>query len=344
MREAEKAMKPVSKKWIYHLQKIQMCGPGGKSEDCVGTLHKDNHVATVLLSLPSEHVGGILHVQHQNETMVLSSDNKGPQKNIDGSRWLYGAFLTFCTHSVQEIISGWQVFIIYDVYEEGGDDNQGDDEDSNSDEDDEDYEDDVQQVADWLDAGEEPVATSNIHNNEQTELAQAVWQYMAKIPPTHGVAFFLRHRYSLPTLDEVVLKGADRIIYNAFSKREDLSVSIQGVLGYVGVVNREDVSVDFMAVSMKDFLPTPSGNDDADPPSTDSADGSAATGGNRKRKEVGEKSTFHLIADKKNGAMYVYHDERDADEDDQVLNGHYTYFVGCMLIRSVEKAKATAKH
>jgi hypothetical protein len=75
--DAEEAMKPVSKMWSYHLYKIHMYGPGGKFEGHADTLHQSNHVATVVLSLPSKHVGGILRVKHHREAMRFDF-SKGP--------------------------------------------------------------------------------------------------------------------------------------------------------------------------------------------------------------------------------------------------------------------------
>ncbi len=57
------------------------------------------------------------------------------------------------------------------------------------------------------------VDSRQIKDKEQTELMDAVSQYIWGIPPTDGVALFLRHRYSLPAWnDALVLKGADRAI------------------------------------------------------------------------------------------------------------------------------------
>ncbi len=325
MNVAETAMKPVSKKWNYHLYKIHMYGPGGKFEDHVDTLHKSNHVATVVLSLPSEHVGGTLRVRHHGEAIEFNSA-KGSIKNAygNGTRFRYGAFFTDCTHSVQEVTSGWRVVVQYDVYEEDGDDNQGDDEEIDGEDDNQVS---VEHVASCLESNRS-VGSSNIHNKEQTELVQAVLQYLTKIPPTDGVAFFLRHRYSLPALDEEVLKGADRTIYDTFSKREDLAITIQGVLVYIGTKDMEQDSVDVTAVSMKDFMPSDSGTKK-----------SVVTGGNKKKRKI-EKSTVHLIVDRNNGAMCVHETGETGNEP---ADGYTSYFVACVIIRPVENRKPAAK-
>jgi hypothetical protein len=372
MYETEVAMKPASKKWIYQLYKIHLYGPGGKFEDHVDTLHQNNHVATVVLSLPSEHVGGILRVRHHGETMEFDSA-KGPiqDKYGSGRSLRYGAFFTDCTHSVQEVVSGWRVVVQYDVYEEVDDaeivneddkadnvENQGDDEEIDS----ANYNHDtIELVVDCLEDCHTWVGTSKIHNKEQTPLIQAVLQYMTTIPPTHGVAFFLRHQYSLPALNEVVLKGADRVIFDAFSKRGDLSISIQGVLVYVETRYLEQVSVYVAAVSLEDFLPTveddeEEGNDenedekkgkdedddedndeDNDQRSTDSPDSiSAATG----KDEASEKSrVVHLIVDEKNGATRIHDCGQTGNEP---ADGYTSYFVACMIIRPIEKENSAA--
>ncbi len=331
MEEMELAMKPASRKWTYHLYKIHMYGPGGKFEDHVDTLHANNHVATVVMALAAEHVGGILRVQHHGEVMEFDSA-KGTMRVKYGSTYFcYGAFFTDCTHSVQEVISGWRVVVQYDVYEEGGDDNNGE---SQSD----DEEITNMKISDaaghlaWIMYSPKSVGTSNFLNKEQTELVQAVLQYLAKLPPAHGVAFFLRHRYSLPALDGVVLKGADRIIYDALSRRGDLSISVKGVLVYIQIEEAEEVSVEVVAVSMKDFLPAYD-NGHAEQSIACGDSDSAET----EQMEV-EKITAHLIVDKRNGALRVHETEEMGNEP---ADGYNTYFVGCMIIRSNGKL---AKH
>jgi hypothetical protein len=192
------------------------------------------------------------------------------------------------------------------------------------------------------------VGTSKIYDKEQTELVQAVSQYMSKIPPTHGVAFFLRHRYSLPALNEVVLKGADRTIYDAFSKRDDWSISLQGVLVYVETAEGEQSAVYVTAVSMDDFLPASSSDDDdddKDKQSTDSDDSIAATREKKKQKKAAKKSvtrkesTVHLIVDEKNGATCVHDCGETGNEP---ADGYTSYFVACMVIRSIEEGKPAA--
>jgi hypothetical protein len=284
-----------------------MYGPGGKFEDHADTLHKSNHVATVVLSLPSEHVGGILRVSHHGETMEFDS-SKGPitQDWYDNkyTALRYGAFFTDCTHSVQEVISGWRVVVQYDVYEEvvekTGYTN-------------------VEQVDVCLDLGKS-IDTSVIHDKDLTELMQAVSQYMAKIPPEDGVAFFLRHRYSLPALNEVVLKGADRTIYDAFSKRPDLSVSVQGLLAYIETEEEKSVSVEVKAVSMKDF----SGVDDQKEVANPAYD-----------KERMVEGRVHLIVDEKHGAVRVH--QTGGYMGNEASDDYTSYYVACMIIRSKNK-------
>jgi hypothetical protein len=311
----EKTMKPALKKWTYHLYKIHMYGPGGKFEDHADTLHQSNHVATVVLSLPSEHVGGILHVRHHGEAIQFDS-SKGPPQDTD---LLYGAFFTDCTHSVQEVISGWRVVVQYDVYEETLKEINSDVrkiEYKKSDRGKECYDDydyPVERVFECLERNR-LVGTSMFHDKEQSELIQAVSQYMTTIPPSDGVAFFLRHRYSMPALNELVLKGADRIIYDAFSKREDLSISIQGVLAYFATEEEWPVSVEVKAVLMNDFedkeeMVNPSINDKT-------------------------LSTVHIIVDENNGAVRVHNSGRYLGN--QAANDHTSYFAACMIIKYID--------
>jgi hypothetical protein len=205
---------------------------------------------------------------------------------------------------VQEVISGWRVVVQYDVYEEV-DEKTG-------------YT-NVEQVDVCLDLGKS-IDTSVIHDKDLTELMQAVSQYMAKIPPEDGVAFFLRHRYSLPALNEVVLKGADRTIYDAFSKRPDLSVSVQGLLAYIETEEEKSVSVEVKAVSMKDF----SGADDQKEVANPAYD-----------KERMVEGRVHLIVDEKHGAVRVH--QTGGYMGNEASDDYTSYYVACMIIRSKNK-------
>jgi hypothetical protein len=304
----EYKMKPKLRRWTYHLYKIHMYGPGGKFEEHVDTLHTSNHVATVVLSLPSEHVGGVLRVRHHGEAVEFDL-SKVPRQ--DGHRFLtYGAFFTDCTHSVQEVISGWRVVVQYDVFEEIGIDEELEDED------------DYYTFA-CLDEYSTSIDTSMVHKKEPTALVQAVSEYMATIPPTDGVAFFLRHRYSLPALNEVVLKGADRIIYDAFSKRADLSISVQGAVAYLEIESEWPVSIEVKGVSMKDFVRGPYDQKEEMDPDVDT------------KRKVDPSSTVHLIVDEHNGSTCVH--ENFGYMGNEPSDDCTSYFVACMIIRSAEK-------
>jgi hypothetical protein len=143
-----------------------------------------------VLSLPSEHVGGILRVRHHGEAFEFDS-SKGPSvntyyKHVDLP---YGAFFTDCTHSVQEVTSGWRVVVQYDVYEEPVNEEinsdveksgseEGIDRDEENDIDEEihienGYKDTIDRVFESLMCGK-LIETSMIHDKEQTELVQAV--------------------------------------------------------------------------------------------------------------------------------------------------------------------------
>jgi hypothetical protein len=359
MEQLKMAMKPSSKKWTSRLHSIKMYGPGVKFGDHVDALHQSNHVATVVLSLPAKHVGGILRIQHLGEAMEFNSA-KRPKKDMyyGTTHFRYGAFLTHCSQAMKEVISGWRVVVQYDVYEDGGADH-NQDEDYNIE--DEESDRNEKYKARLLDShfGENKfsVGMSNILKNNQTELVQAVSQYMAKMPPTQqGVAFLLRHRYFLSALDEVrVLKGVDRMIYDAFSKREDLSISIRGLLVYVKNWDYNPVSYKVTSISMNDLLPKLSASydvfddelfdDDDNLPSTHRC---MATEANTEKREIAtsEKCTVRLIVDEKNGSMLVYSPDEclhgcdcwgEWVSGEDPPSGHNTYYVSCMIIRSLEK-------
>jgi hypothetical protein len=143
---------------------------------------------------------------------------------------------------------------------------------------------------------------------------------MATIPPTDGAAFFLRHRYSLSALNEVVLKGADRIIYDAISKRADLSISFTGVLAYFATDEECPVSLSVKAVSMKDFVP----HADDQEKVVDQDDD--------KEGNVDSSSTVHLIVDADNGAVRVH--ETGGFMGNEASDDYTSYYAACMIIKS----------
>jgi hypothetical protein len=129
-------------------------------------------------------------------------------------------------------------------------------------------------------------------------------------------------------LDDVVLKGADRIIYEAFSKRGDLSLSVEGVLAYVETEDERDVSVKIKAVSMKDFFPDGGCKDEV----VVDAGSSTASKRKRKKKAIGK---VHFIVDEFNSAQCVH--ETGGYMGNEPSDDFTSYYAACMIIRSIDE-------
>ena len=99
---------PHDKQWSYKLYKMHLYGPGGKFEEHADTVHSSNHVATIVVSLPSEHKGGALVVSHREETARFDFSAAS-----DNMQW--AAFYTDCIHKVEEVTEGWRVVLQSDV-------------------------------------------------------------------------------------------------------------------------------------------------------------------------------------------------------------------------------------
>ena len=116
----ESVMKPKGKAWRYQLYKMHMYGPGGKFEKHVDTLHQDNHVATFVVCLPSEHEGGTLEIEHLGKTLEANFSGKIYKAEGDWQdTFPYAVFYTDCAHRVDEVSKGWRIVVQFDVYEEG---------------------------------------------------------------------------------------------------------------------------------------------------------------------------------------------------------------------------------
>jgi len=90
---------------------MRIYGPGGFFNSHVGTLQNTNHVATVVVALPTEFEGRSLVVQHQGNTSYFYLSNGSIEKPA------FCAFYTDCTHEVQKVTKGYPIVLQYDVYE-----------------------------------------------------------------------------------------------------------------------------------------------------------------------------------------------------------------------------------
>jgi hypothetical protein len=117
-----------------------------------------------------------------------------------------------------------------------------------------------------------------------------------------------------------VLKGADRIIYDAISKRADLSISFTGVIVYFATDEEWPVSLDVKAVSKEDF---PRYLDDSE---------NLADPDDGKERKVDFPSTVHLVVDEDNGAVCVH--ETGGMMGNEAADDYTSYYAACMIIKS----------
>ena len=216
--EWESVMKPKGKAWRYQLYKMHMYGPGGKFEKHVDTLHQDNHVATFVVCLPSEHEGGTLEIEHLGKTLEANFSGKIHKAEGDWQdTFPYAVFYTDCAHRVDEVSKGWRIVVQFDVYEEEqqgwlarGEEQDGEREDA------------LERGIDYFisDLGLEapPNEDALAGDPDCPDVVDAVKAFFSR-PSDHSLGFFLRHRYSLPSLESLRLEGSDRRLFDALAKK-----------------------------------------------------------------------------------------------------------------------------
>jgi hypothetical protein len=162
---------------------------------------------------------------------------------------VYCAFFTDCEHEVEEVTKGWRLVLQYDVYQNPypADDMSKDDTDD---------EEDVNALATgWEELRWEPVTEpSSIAVAEiESKVETAVLEYLAGHDKGDRVAILFRHRYSLPSLKDCVLKGADSLLYDVFCSNK-WNRKLQGiVLRWETDMDNEPCDIDVVPVSMDDF-------------------------------------------------------------------------------------------
>ena len=261
-RAIEQAMKfNMNSKWVYKLYKMHIYGPGGLFLPHADTLHAPNHIATVVVGLPTEHEGGDLVVSHQGDKSTFNFRNETAEKTI------YCAFFTDCTHEVKEVTSGYRIVLQYDVYEEI-DTKEIDTKEidtKKSDSDSESYSDESsicghdKIVEGWCKYGAPENPRTNMFyskNNESPEAAElAILDYFSDLKEGDNVALLLQYRYALPTLDAKLLKGSDAMVYRMFALSGRWKCTLQGLIlrAETDIDGYWQGDVKIRPVSMKDF-------------------------------------------------------------------------------------------
>jgi len=85
-------------------------------EGCFFVPHRDSEkedgmFATFVLSLPSAHEGGQLHIHHDGQTKVIDFGGFDSKFQLQ-----YGAFYTDCQHEVKPVTEGYRICIVYNLF------------------------------------------------------------------------------------------------------------------------------------------------------------------------------------------------------------------------------------
>ena len=100
---------PPHAKLTPHLHNLLIYGKGQFFKPHQDSEKLDNMVATLVICLPSAHIGGDLCVSHQQEQYRFVSENLG-----DGDARCF-AFYADCIHEVEPVRQGWRVTLTYNL-------------------------------------------------------------------------------------------------------------------------------------------------------------------------------------------------------------------------------------
>jgi len=232
-------MKPDGVEWECKLYKMHIYGVGGKFDEHMDTLHADNHVATLVIQLPSEYEGGTFTVKHRNEETTIGSvlkmdDDETEQgdANVDGddhdSRAI--VFFTDCPHTIAPVTKGWRAVIQYDIYETkasltgGSENDEGEDDDH-----DEEYYD----AEDYDGEEENGVHDFSVERSNGDRVSpyfnKEVKKWLHDNPKNNlGLALF--HYYCIGALKDTTLRGEDRWTYEALAADKSLKISFRSLV------------------------------------------------------------------------------------------------------------------
>lgn len=102
---------PPHAKLTPHLHNLLIYGKGQFFKPHQDSEKLDNMVATLVICLPSAHIGGDLCVTHQQEQYRFVSENLG---DGDGDARCF-AFYADCVHEVEPVRQGWRVTLTYNL-------------------------------------------------------------------------------------------------------------------------------------------------------------------------------------------------------------------------------------
>ena len=243
--------------WKLVPYKMHIYGRGGKFAPHIDTLHADNHVATLVVGLPSDHRGGALEVTFQGETKVADfSRNPG--------HFQATCFFTDCQHEIKKVTKGHRVVIQYDIYEEAvkekaqkqkpppaHDDLEVENYSEEMDEsyynynhdacyyeEDTESEDgfyksqDVDRRLNSLGYGKSEMTESNRVLDKTTALAlsSGIKEFIESTKEKGPIGIFLSHRYPNGALSSEILKGCDRLLFDILKETDTFDLGLQGVI------------------------------------------------------------------------------------------------------------------
>lgn len=209
------------------LYKLVLYQKGGHFGYHLDSVHKNSHIATLLIGLPIEYEGGNLKVNYPNDSSKFKTFK------------LYNnlvAFYTDCEHSISQVLDGTRVALQYDLYaEQDGEQEKAKKKSEKLN----------PQVINQIVKYKIPLTDINQFNSfwiDKLEKELLSIDYSKK-----KVAFLLRHQYANKYLYENVLKGTDKAIY------ESLKNYFQIDLRHVILDVEKFVDLDLFYVKCKAF-------------------------------------------------------------------------------------------
>lgn len=205
------------------LYKMHIYPDGGHFDEHLDTLHSENHVATLVLGLGSDYIGGELEINGIKHN--LHPDDK---QNL-----AYVTFYTDTKHKVHPVTNGTRIVLQYDVFFEFTDSSVPDPEEIDI-EDDQDYCYKFTQISHKVPQESHEVSEVPDEKKDQAYqesfsiLRHEVCRILKTDAPALGI--FCKNMYPLGALGKhsLLLKGFDRKIYEALSCF--FNVRLQGLM------------------------------------------------------------------------------------------------------------------
>lgn len=211
--------------------KLAMYEVGGHFLPHKDTTHADNHIATLLIEVPSEHTGGdlVLRMQDQEQrwSLVKTKTLDGlSDEDDDDDKVNCCMFYTDVNHQVEPVLSGVRAVLQFDVlvpskYLETEDmKNQGEEsaEDNSYDDDEEEENERIEDGAHFFEIIK-PLTVNAlfVENNNSTTKMTLILQEMAKhVTDSASIALPLAHEYRVTGIVPQYLKCQDALLFHAF--------------------------------------------------------------------------------------------------------------------------------